>query len=72
MNFPSPALVSRSVKILSPRHCYSHIKGLVSSSVQWIVSEYIMKVPGSLCKWAGGEDKDVTRLTGSTKAATVS
>lgn len=30
------------------RHSYRHIKGLVSSSAHSIVSEYIMKVPGSL------------------------
>ncbi len=46
--FSSPALCVEECEDSFPRHCYSHIKGLVSSSVQWIVSEYIMKVPGSL------------------------
>lgn len=67
---------SQGVKIVSPGAAIIILKGLVSSSVHWIVSEYIMKVPESLVNvWEVRRerpDKDIARLTDSPEVATVS
>lgn len=64
------------MKIVSPGAATVILKGLVSSSVHWIVSEYIMKVPESLVNvWEVRRerpDKDIARLTDRPEVATVS
>lgn len=63
------------MKIVSPGAATVILKGLVSSSVRWIVSEYIMKVPESLVNvWEVRRerpDKDIAQLTDSAEVATV-